>query len=70
MLETPEERVKLLKAGFTGKAIEKLYIEVNNFKITHNPVIIELVEFDIPQNKEICIKCEEAIEYAQSSCPE
>jgi len=26
MLETPEERVKLLRAGIDGKTIEKLYI--------------------------------------------
>ncbi len=26
MLETPEERIKLLRAGYTGKTIEKLYI--------------------------------------------
>ncbi|MCZ7380048.1 MAG: hypothetical protein O8C64_00515 [Candidatus Methanoperedens sp.] len=45
ILETAEERVKLLKAGFIGKAIEKLYIESNSFKIVHAPAIIELVEF-------------------------
>jgi hypothetical protein len=49
MLETIEERVKLLKAGFFGKAIEKLYIESNNFKIVHSPVIIELVELRFPK---------------------
>jgi hypothetical protein len=31
MLETPQERVKLLKAGVDGKTIEKLYI--NTFAI-------------------------------------
>ena len=46
MLETPEERVKLLKAGFTGKTIEKLYIHYNNFKIVSNPDFIELIEFN------------------------
>ena len=51
MLETPEERVKLLKAGFTGKTIEKLYIHYNNFKIVSNPDFIELIEFNILQNK-------------------
>jgi hypothetical protein len=44
MLETTEERVKLLKAGFIGKTIEKLYIESNYFKIVRIPAIIELVE--------------------------
>lgn len=33
MLETMEERVKLLKAGFDGKSIEELYIKYNNIKI-------------------------------------
>ena len=51
MLETPEERVKLLKAGFTGKTIEKLYIQYNNFKIVCIPDFIELIEFNILQNK-------------------
>ncbi|MCX9089292.1 MAG: hypothetical protein OIN90_17210 [Candidatus Methanoperedens sp.] len=36
MLETTEERVKLLKAGLTGKEIEGLYIVNNNFKIVRN----------------------------------
>ncbi len=55
MLETAEERIRLLKAGYTGKAIEELYIESNNLKVAHIPTIIELVEFDISQNKETCI---------------
>lgn len=33
VLETREERVKLLKAGYLGKEIEILYIERNGFKI-------------------------------------
>jgi hypothetical protein len=33
MLETPKERIKLLKAGITGKQIEELYILYNNFKV-------------------------------------
>jgi len=52
MLETTGERVQLLKAGFIGKTIEKLYIESNNFKIVHTPAIIELVEIEFPKNKE------------------
>ena len=44
MLETTKERVKLLKAGFIGKTIEKLYIESNYFKIVSTPPIIELIE--------------------------
>lgn len=33
VLETSQERVKLLKAGITGKHIENLYITLNGFKI-------------------------------------
>ena len=51
MLETPQERIKLLKAGFTGNMIEELYVECNNFRIERNPIIVELVEFDSPNNK-------------------
>ena len=51
MLETSQERIKLLKAGFTGNTIEKLYIECNDFRIERNPIIIELVDFDSPNNK-------------------
>lgn len=46
MLETPQERVKLLKAGISGKKIEELYISLNNFKIVHNPVLLEKVEIN------------------------
>ena len=51
MLETTEERAKLLKAGFIGKTIEQLYIEINNFKIVRTPAFTELVEIEFPQNK-------------------
>lgn len=50
MLETPQERIKLLRAGFTGKTIEKLYIEGNNFILVRFPVIVELAEFLISLN--------------------
>jgi hypothetical protein len=33
VLETREERALLLKAGFTGKQIEALYVVLNGFKI-------------------------------------
>ncbi|MDP2754129.1 MAG: hypothetical protein Q8P40_07025 [Nitrospirota bacterium] len=33
VLETSQERVKLLKAGLTGKQIESLYIRHNGFEI-------------------------------------
>ena len=39
MLETSQERVRLLKAGIDGKTIEKLYIIYNNFKIIQAPIL-------------------------------
>lgn len=33
LLESREERVKLLKAGFSGKEIEALYLVLNSFEI-------------------------------------
>jgi hypothetical protein len=41
MLETIEERVKLIKMGVDGKKIEKLYIEHNNLKIINSPILYE-----------------------------
>lgn len=38
MLETPPERVELLKAGISGKKIEELYILYNDFKIVRYPM--------------------------------
>jgi hypothetical protein len=55
MLETSEERTKLLRLGFNSKEIESLYVEYNNFKIVYVPCLIELVEIDIMQNRNICI---------------
>lgn len=42
MLETSEERIKLLRAGVTGKSIEKLYILHNNLKIINHPVLVNV----------------------------
>lgn len=53
MLETAEERVKLLKKGFTGKEIEMLYIKSNHFKIIRSPILFDALEFDFNQN--ICV---------------
>lgn len=39
MLETPRERVELLKAGISGKKIEELYIYYNKIKIVHSSVL-------------------------------
>jgi hypothetical protein len=44
MLETPQERVKLLKAGIDSKTIEKLYLVYNDFKIVLIATHFELVE--------------------------
>ncbi len=33
LLESREERVKLLKAGFSGKEIEALYLVLNSFEV-------------------------------------
>lgn len=50
MFETPEERVKFLKAGIDGKTIEELYILYNNFKIVLFPMFFEDDEIDIELN--------------------
>lgn len=44
------ERGKLLKKGLSEKEIERLYIEHNNFKIIHTPVLYEANEFDIARS--------------------
>ncbi len=56
MLETREERVKLLKAGFSGKMIERLYIEGNNFKVIRFCPLIELLEVEIPLDGNCCLR--------------
>jgi hypothetical protein len=53
MLETSQERVKLLKTGINGKTIEKLYINNNNFKIVHIPFLFELLEIGNKYNNKI-----------------
>lgn len=56
MFETTEERVKLLKAGFSGKEIERLYIEYNNFRIVCLPILYELTEFNGVNIKNLVVK--------------
>ncbi len=63
MLETPEERVKLLKAGISGKAIEKLYLVHNRFKIVKSPVLFEMVEVEGNGNQDCPIICEACAGY-------
>ncbi len=46
MLETSEERVKLLKAGISGRDIEKLYIIYNNFKIIGSPLLFNHADLE------------------------
>ncbi len=54
MLGTPQERVKLLKAGADGKLIEKLYVERNNFKVVTGHVLLNLTDnIDIKKNERV-----------------
>ena len=53
MLETRQERVKLLKAGLSGKMIERLYVEGNHFRIIRFPPVVKLMELDIPTDKNV-----------------
>ena len=50
MLETAQERVKLLKKGLLEKEIEVLYIEHNNFKIIRTPILYDENKFETPNN--------------------
>ena len=50
MLETSQERVKLLKAGISTKTIEQIYLQSNCFKIIGIPVLFNVVEI-IPETK-------------------
>ena len=59
MLETAQERIKLLKAGITGNQIEELYILYNNFKVVGNQRPIEKIEINTTINKNIAV-CQEA----------
>jgi hypothetical protein len=54
MLKTSEERIKLLKTGFTQKQIEEMYIEGNDFKIVFVPIMVDIVEIEARQNKNTC----------------
>jgi hypothetical protein len=64
MLETRKERVNLLKAGLSGKMIEKLYIEGNDFRIIYFPPVIMLMELEIPRDKNNYIRYEAAAKCA------
>jgi len=47
MLETSEERIQLLKAGYDIKKIEQLYVEDHNFTIIVDPILFKIIEFDL-----------------------
>lgn len=70
MFETSEERVQLLRKGFTQKQIEELYIKENNFKIVNLPLSIKIIEIRERKNKKMCVNCTKAVGYAQSFCEE
>ncbi len=44
MLETPKERIELLKIGIPGNIIERLYIANNGIKIIPFPKHFEVIE--------------------------
>lgn len=44
MLDTPEERIRLLKTGINGKTVEYLYLKYNNFKILSTPLLFDFAE--------------------------
>lgn len=60
MLETRDERVRLLKAGLSGKEIERLYIKGNNFKVVLFSPVVELLEIELCQYKNCCLRLEVA----------
>jgi len=51
MLETPKERIKLLKAGITGNQIEELYILCNNIKVVGSQRPIKKITINTTNNK-------------------
>jgi hypothetical protein len=46
MLESPRERVNLLKAGVSEQTIEQIYLAENNFKIVRSPTFLKAVKTD------------------------
>ena len=46
MLESSLDRVKLLKAGITGKTIERVYITENNFRMIRSPIFLNTVKME------------------------
>lgn len=48
MLKTIEERVRLLKRGFTGKDIERAYLMTNGMRIINSNILF------IPKDQDNC----------------
>jgi hypothetical protein len=44
LLQTPEERVRLLKNGVEMKKIEELYIRYNRLKVIKSPILFDFIE--------------------------
>ena len=65
MLETSEERVKLLKAGICVRRIEQLYIMRNDFEIVNIPAHFEVIEID-QENEGKGFLCELTTEYVNA----
>jgi hypothetical protein len=65
MLETSEERVKLLKAGISTKTIEQVYLQSNGFKLIGIPVLFNVVEI-IPKTKVEQMFCEVSAAYGNA----
>ena len=65
MLETSEERVKLLKAGISTRTIEQLYLQSNCYKIIGIPVLFNMVEI-ILETKVQKIYCEASAAYVDA----
>ncbi len=42
MFETCNERVELLKAGYTAKKMEELYVKYNEFKIVYRVLFVSV----------------------------
>ena len=70
MLETSEERIKLLKAGYTCKDIEQLYVKNNNLKIIKLSILKELTEISHPENKNTQINGKLVGEFTPELCIE
>ena len=74
MLDTSEERVRLLKNGMKNKTIEELYIRHNKIEIIRSPILFDFVEnsssnrMDSPESRTIELKhaCKEIEREASS----